>query len=418
MAAEFLFYSQGDLRSYLEQRRLDLKREIEKLETNYILNVSEDDLCRHLVDKYLLDPPCLRKDEIYVYDQSEVDVDVSHDISRAIINRRHPFYVKGISITIAVPFDGDAELFYYQPSTSTFNPPKGEVVGQEVHLTYQRADHNDKELKQTYMRDIDAIRQYLTWVANDVKNFNESLEFLARKIVTRRKQKLLNDLGLVASLGIPIKRSDDLPKTYTLPTIRRKPKIERPKVENELFMPEPALAPEEYEHILNIIQNMVMVMERSPRAFVHMKEEDLRQHFLVQLNGHYEGQATGETFNYEGKTDILIRAEGKNVFIAECKFWRGEKELLKAVDQLLGYASWRDTKTALLIFNRNKDFSSVLDAIPSAVKKHTCFKRNLGQNDETIFRYVFHQPEDVNRELILTVMVFNVPLASEEGNGQ
>ena len=27
-----------------------------------------------------------------------------------------------------------------------------------------------------------------------------------------------------------------------------------------------------------------------------MKEEDLRQHFLVQLNGQYDGEATGETF--------------------------------------------------------------------------------------------------------------------------
>ena len=43
-------------------------------------------------------------------------------------------------------------------------------------------------------------------------------------------------------------------------------------------------------------------------------KRDLRQHFLVQLNGQYEGQAVGETFNYEGKTDILIRSEGKKPF--------------------------------------------------------------------------------------------------------
>ena len=55
---------------------------------------------------------------------------------------------------------------------------------------------------------------------------------------------------------------------------------------------------------------MVAVMEWSPRAFVGMGEEDLRQHFLVQLNGAYEGQATGETFNFEGKTDILRARAG------------------------------------------------------------------------------------------------------------
>ena len=78
---------------------------------------------------------------------------------------------------------------------------------------------------------------------------------------------------------------------------------------------------EEYEEILRIMRNMVQGMELSPRAFVGMQEEDLRTHFLVQLNAQYEGQATGETFNFEGKTDILIRVQGKNIFIAECKFW-------------------------------------------------------------------------------------------------
>jgi DNA-binding NtrC family response regulator len=71
----------------------------------------------------------------------------------------------------------------------------------------------------------------------------------------------------------------------------------------------------QYEHILQIIQSMGKVMERSPRAFVEMGEEDLRQHFLVQLNGQYAGRATGETFNYTGKTDILVRVKDKNIFI-------------------------------------------------------------------------------------------------------
>ena len=68
---------------------------------------------------------------------------------------------------------------------------------------------------------------------------------------------------------------------------------------------------EDYEHILSVLSNMVTVMERSPDAFKSMKEEDLRWQFLVQLNGQCEGRATGETFNAGGKTDILIREEGK-----------------------------------------------------------------------------------------------------------
>jgi hypothetical protein len=43
--------------------------------------------------------------------------------------------------------------------------------------------------------------------------------------------------------------------------------------------------------------NMGTMLERSPSAFAGMGEEHLRDHFLVQLNGHFEGNATGETFN-------------------------------------------------------------------------------------------------------------------------
>lgn len=50
---------------------------------------------------------------------------------------------------------------------------------------------------------------------------------------------------------------------------------------------------------------------------------NLRFHFLVQLNGQYEGMATGENFNYQEKTDILIKYNRQNLFVGECKFWKG-----------------------------------------------------------------------------------------------
>lgn len=154
---------------------------------------------------------------------------------------------------------------------------------------------------------------------------------------------------------------------------------------------------------------MAHVMERSPSAFASIDEESLRMHFLVQLNGHYEGQATGETFNYQGKTDILIRVERKNVFIGECKFWAGPKMLTATIDQLLGYSSWRDTKVAVLVFNRNRDFTKVLQAIKETTSAHPNCKRMLGQRSETSFRYAFQHNDDPNRELQLAIMAFDVP---------
>jgi hypothetical protein len=166
---------------------------------------------------------------------------------------------------------------------------------------------------------------------------------------------------------------------------------------------------QQYEEILSVLSNMVTVMERNPKTFEGIEEEALRDHFLVQLNGKYKGQATGETFNKKGKTDILIRVDGKNIFIAECKFWGGEKKLKETLDQLLGYTAWRDTKLALLIFNRNKNFSAVLEQISEVMKNHPTFTQELSYPSETGFRFILHHPEDKNRELLLTVLAFEIP---------
>jgi hypothetical protein len=52
-----------------------------------------------------------------------------------------------------------------------------------------------------------------------------------------------------------------------------------------------------------------------------------------------------------GKTDILLREGDRNVFIAERKFWKGPKAFAEAIDHLLSYATWRDSKAVILVFN-------------------------------------------------------------------
>lgn len=167
--------------------------------------------------------------------------------------------------------------------------------------------------------------------------------------------------------------------------------------------------PDDYEGILTLIKNLSLVIERNLHTFVSMAEPDIRNIILVLLNAVYEGTATGETFNGSGKTDIILRHEGQNLFIAECKFWQGKKELTDAINQLLGYITWRDTKTALIIFNRNKDLTSVLQKIQEAIKEHKCYKREIGSSETTIFRYQFCRPDDTNKEFFLAVLVFEVP---------
>jgi hypothetical protein len=364
--------------------------------------VSTEDLLEHLYDKYAVEYLELHTDKIDLCDHGETTSKIN-DAGR-MINIKGNYYI------FAIPFSGDKKLFLCKASTSTFNPPSGRVVGNELHLTFSKRVYDGDTLKQALNREVETIERHVEWVRRDVEQYNTNLKSKILARLNERKEKLLKDKGLLSSLGIPIRQRDGVPQTYMAPVKRKRIPTAKPGASREAFSPEPELQFEVYEQILNTLRNMVLVMERSPRAFSNMGEEDLRTHFLVQLNGQYEGLATGETFNYEGKTDILIRVDGKNVFIAECKFWKGPKALKSTIDQLLGYLSWRDTKAAILIFNRNKDFSVVLSQIPTVLENHPNFKRHIHHNNrETEFRSILHSNTDKNRELVVTILVFDIP---------
>lgn len=143
---------------------------------------------------------------------------------------------------------------------------------------------------------------------------------------------------------------------------------------------EPTLVGEFWAHIVGLITSMARGMERSPGNYASRQEEQLRDALLVLLNTHYGGQATGETFNASGKTDILVRVQDRNVFVGECKVWSGpaafagaDRPERSALDQLLAYTTWRDAKLALVMFVHTKDMDRVLKGAREALGSHSGF---------------------------------------------
>ena len=388
----------------MQEREQQISQDINETDSNTLLNTNIEDWCDYYEEHYKFELLQLKEDKIYI-DQEEVSVPVQN-VWQGLTNE------KGTKFSYFIPFEGEQELFRCQPPAYISipdNPLKAKIYNGELILEYTEWRPEVNIFKSKFKHDLSNIQENIIFINRYILDFNNSIRTKVKPKIESRRQKLLKDQELVTALGYPLKRRDNMPQTYSVPAVQRKITINKPSASTSSFVPEPRLEMEEYEHILLVITNMTMVMERSPQAFKEVGEENLRQHFLVQLNGHYEGQATGETFNFNGKTDILIRVNGKNIFIAECKFWSGETKFKETVDQLLGYTSWRDTKLALIIFNRNKDFSAVVQQIPTIIKSHTNFKKELPYNSETGFRCVLHHPDDSNRELILTTLAFNVP---------
>ncbi|HET7395401.1 MAG TPA: hypothetical protein VFK12_03070 [Gammaproteobacteria bacterium] len=408
MARDDYLFNGVDWNSVDRHQRQELAAEVDRVDPDRLLNTSVEDLTTYFAEKFQIDVPVLDPENLVV-DQSEKQIDVSHDPMRMIMDRSRPFLVGGSEIEVEVPFTGEAEAFKIQPNPFTMSPPRACVRGSVVSFSIVGTNLQTDQVRNQIDRTISEIQSYLSNLRANVSGLNSQLRGIARAAIESRRTKLLANRNVVASLGYKLKERQDAPKTFVAPEVRRKISPVMPPANSAPYKPEPALAVDDYEHILGVMQGMTQVMERSPSAFYDVDEESLRSHFLVQLNGHYQGQATGETFNYEGKTDILIRSEGRNIFIAECKFWAGQKKLTDTINQLLGYSSWRDTKTAVVIFNRNRDFSKVLEIIPQVVMEHPQFKRSLPGTSETVFRYMFAHRDDRNRELFLTVMAFDVP---------
>jgi hypothetical protein len=400
MPGDYLF-SKADWYPVAENQKTKMLEEIRNLPEHQVLNTSIDDLCDYLTTKYRIDVP--------VIDESGIHID-SHDAQVDRMNMfGDRFVASGTQIDVIVPFTGDGGAFAIRPTTASLSPPRAVVKGQELQMTITGVELNADQVRGQIQSALSEIKSHLDCLRSNAAPLNNELGPLARTRVELRRQKFLADRNLVAALGFPLKQRDDAPRTYRAPDVRRRISPTPPRASTAPFEPEPTLSMDDYEHILSVMTNMALVMERSPSAFHMIAEEDLRQHFLVQLNGQYEGQATGETFNYSGKTDILIRSDRKNIVIAECKYWNGPKKLTDTIDQLLGYLSWRDTKTAIVLFNRQKNFSRVLADIAPTMKAHLNFKRDLGQTSETSSRYVFAHRDDTNREMIITVLAFDVP---------
>lgn len=403
-----ILFASYDLGQTSQNINRKLVEEVEAIDANRLLNTAPEDLKRYLVEKYRIAPVVLLRDQWYA-DVRDAPVDVRHDLNRWIDDRSRPVMVAGEHVEIRVPFEGEGELFFARANRSTMNPPRAVIDKNELVLRYSSPADNPRDVRPLVDQALAEIEEHLEWQRGMLQAHNEGLDAAAGRAIADRRNRLLAQSQRAESLGIPLRQKSGMPQTYVVPSLRRKVTPTLPPATTAQFKPEPAMAMEHYEHVLKIVQDMALVMERSPNAFKSMDEEALRQHFLVQLNGQFEGKATGETFNMEGKTDILLREGDRNVFIAECKFWKGPKAFGEAIDQLLRYATWRDSKTAILVFNRGVDTTTVLSGIDSVTKGHSNFKRPVNWPHESGFRYVLHSTGDKNRELMLTVLVFHVP---------
>jgi hypothetical protein len=403
--SEFNIFAQSDLSQVLEQRTQQLKVRIDGEQPTYILNVNEGEYVAHLISDFEIEPI-----------QLQVDKKTASSREELIEAERFPqsFYVRSggkypkTVITYHVPFTGDAELLKCKPGTWMMSAPKVFVEGGCICFDIINWSDNADEIRRSADNTINTISSNAHNVSVQVSNFNSQLPTQANALFLARREQLKKQNSVLLDLGVPIRKSANFPESFAVPVARKKV-IVRPVAPPTAGKPVPTLDDPIYEDILKTIHETGKVFERYPSTYTGKDEESLRDHLIMQLEPRFEGSTTGETFNKKGKTDILIRHEKKNVFVAECKFWGGKSMHAKTIDQLLSYLTWRDSKTAIVYFVNRKEIMPVLTEIAASSAAHGCFVKDLGTKDASWQNFEFCLPSDRDCKLRLAILAFHIP---------
>ncbi|MGO9613139.1 MAG: hypothetical protein ACLPX5_08895 [Dissulfurispiraceae bacterium] len=411
---ENCLFCAGTLESRLRTLSASVPGKVDSIPKDQLLATPEGVIVESIASQLEILPLVLYEDRKEM-EQRATKIDVSQWSDRNPLRHRGPTYVAGIHITVSLPFSGDSSLWTEQPNAYKSAHPKGRATSPTqdgigyLHMDFEQpVDDSGESLKQSIEQNLELIRFYVNCQSSQIAAFNNSLPKLIRQSIVARKQELEKQEGIVQLLGIPLKRRTDAPLLEPI-QIKRKLVKPLPPLPKSGFQAEPGISDEDYEHMLSVIRHEGRTFETTPKTFAVHDEEGLRDIMLAHLNAYYEGEATGETFRRSGKTDIRIEDRSRAAFVAECKVWRGPKELSFAIDQLLGYLTWRDCKAAIVVFNKqNAKFTELLTKIPEVLASHPKFRKSLGQREPGEWRYVLSSAEDELRQVIVNVFVFNL----------
>lgn len=410
MGREGYLFSEGDLDATLRAHQASIGAKVDAISRDQFMNARVDEVVEHIVSENAVEPLVLHEDRAEM-EQRETRIDVSRLRHRNLFGDPGPIYVAGVLVSVSIPFTGDPSLWKLKPNHWSSVPPRAHVVADRGHIKIdleQPADEPQQRFKERLDEELKTIRFYVQSQKQQVESFNAGLPAHVRAMVNARRDRINKHEGLKDLLGIPLKRKDGVPAIEPL-KIARQLVRPLPPPPRSGYTPEPGIRDEDYSHILSVIRHEGRTFETTPKTFAVHDEEALRDIMLAHLNGHYQGDAAGETFRRSGKTDIRIEDSKRAAFVAECKVWKGPKELSHAIDQLLGYLTWRDCKAAVVIFNKhNAKFSGVLDAIPGAFSGHRLYKRRLDVKEAGEWQFDMASHEDEGRRVRVHVFAFNL----------
>lgn len=404
-------FSTYDLRSTLEEVISKITNEIQTKDKDYILNINEEEYVNYLYEKYKVDNIFLLEEKVYITNLEKMIP--AEDFPYSFNVYRGKKYSKPV-IQYHIPFIGEELWLRSRATRFLMWYPQVIIKNKEIIMEYVLfSDSYVEDINRGYAHELSNFKTQLQYINEDIDVFKNNFFDNIKSIFKKRKAELLKTNNLLQMFNVPVKKNDNVSETFSIPvTSQRKQIICEPVFDRNSIIknaPEGRLDDTTYHQILKIIDDMGKEFERLPSLYRNKDEETLRDHILMLLQPNFKGSVTGETFNKKGKTDILLRYENNNVFVGECKFWKGKSVYLDTISQLLSYLTWRDSKVAVIIFVKQQNIMDILNKIEAHTPEHSNYISKEVKTHESLFNYIFHLNGDKERKVKMAVMVYHLP---------
>lgn len=397
-----------ELRNVLGNQYKAINEKIDKLSNEEVMANDLDVLTDNLYQEFYIEPVTVEEEDFEKRSIAQGKIRKYIDPFFRTAYDKEYVDVDGIIASFFYPYSGEDVLFKCQASIFSLGGyPEISLQNGYLIIKAERAlnEMNDDGAKDRLLAavksELDDVKQGLGYANSDVNAFNNGLKRYISDAITTRKSKVQSFYNIAQMFEVPIEKKEYAKKHIPL---ERKIVPIAHKYDSESYY---NVSDSDYKDVLDTLKHTLSTYERTPESYKSMQEEDLRNTLLATLNATYKGTATGETFRRKGKTDICIEQENRAAFVAECKIWKGAKALTDAVDQLDGYLTWRDCKTALIVFVRQKDFIKVLEKAKDALNNLENM-RSLRELDKNEFECVYISNSHPGQLVKMRVMLFDL----------
>jgi len=252
-----LLFSDYDLRAVLEAQLNKVNDTVLAVPADRFDAETDDLLAASVASQLVVSPLELLDDQVSVA-AADAKVDVRWDPNRAVFDRSRPALVDGLEVTYHLPFLGEPKLLKCQPSTYTLNPPRA-VLGSSHELTfpYDQANRDVAATKPLFQQDLATLKQWISWVNQQVNEYNASLETRVRSRVQQRRQELTKTTSDLASLGYAVRTPAGGTPTSVPPenpVARRKSRRQRQRREYDVAL---SFAGENRDYVEQVAQQLV-----------------------------------------------------------------------------------------------------------------------------------------------------------------